>query len=69
MKKTQKLKVLVLQDGKVVIDNLPVKKGMTVEVTVRYDYVEPTWPLKGLPVEFIDPFLPAVDPSDWDAEK
>ena len=68
--KGKKFKVLVLQDGRVVIDGVPVKKGQQVEVTVKVmERPRPTMPLRGLPVRFIDPFLPAVDESEWDAEK
>lgn len=57
--KEHKVKVVVLEDGRIVIDNVPVKSGTTVEATVQQE----------LPVEYRDPFGPATDPSEWDAEK
>lgn len=68
--KEHKVKVVVLQDGKVVIENVPVKSGTTVEVTIQIEEpVTPTWPLRGTPVKYRDPFGAAIDPSEWDAEK
>ena len=68
--KRHKKKVIVLQDGKVVVENLPVRAGQRVEVTVDIEEpVKPRWPLKGLPVRLEDPFGPAVPESEWDAER
>lgn len=51
-------------------EDLPVRKGQQVEVTVRIDEpVEPTWPLRGLPVRLTDPFLPANPESEWEADR
>jgi hypothetical protein len=62
-------KVVVLQDGRVVIDGLPVRKGQQVEVTVRITEPQPpTYPLRGLPFRYDHPFLP-VDETDWDVLK
>jgi hypothetical protein len=57
--KEHKVKVVVLQDGRVVVENVPVKIGTTVEVTVRVEE----------PVKYHDPFGAAIDPTEWDAEK
>lgn len=68
--KAKKLRIVVLQDGRIVIDGLPVKKGQQVEVTVKLaERTRPTMPLRGLPVRLIDPFLPAASEDDWDAGK
>ncbi len=68
--KPKKLRVLVLKDGRIVIDGLPVKQGQHVDVTVKLaETPRPTMPLRGLPVRLIDPFLPAVSESEWDTEK
>ncbi|HEV7487258.1 MAG TPA: hypothetical protein VGQ65_16405 [Thermoanaerobaculia bacterium] len=68
--KTHKLKVLVLKNGKIVIDDLPVVEGDEVEVSVQIlDRVPVTYPLHGAPFRYDDPFGPAVDPSEWDALK
>jgi hypothetical protein len=64
MKKEHKFKVVVLADGRVVVDGVPVTKGQEVEVTIRI--VEPP---RGGPFRYDDPFGPAVDESEWDASK
>ncbi len=66
--KEHKFKVLVLADGTVVVDGVPVVKGQQVEVTITIE--EPSalrYPLRGLPVFYEDPFGPATDESDWNA--
>lgn len=68
--KTHKLKVLVMKDGKIVIDDFPVVEGDEVEVSIQIlDPVPVTYPLHGAPFRYDDPFGPAVDPSEWDALK
>jgi hypothetical protein len=68
--KTHKLKVLVMKNGKIVIEDLPVVEGDEVEVSIQIlDRVPVTYPLHGAPFRYDDPFGPAVDPSDWDALK
>ena len=68
--KEHKFKVVVLRDGRVVVDGVPVTEGQEVEVTVRVEDPAPvTYPLFGLPFRYIEPFEPAVDPSEWDALK
>ena len=59
--KEHKFKVVVLKDGQVVVDGVPVKEGQEVEVTIRIE--------ESLPAtyRYIEPFEPAVDPSEWDA--
>ena len=67
--KERKIRIVVLEDGKVVIDDLPVKKGQRVEVTLRIEPPSPpAYPLRGLPVRLIDPFLP-VDESEWESSR
>lgn len=66
--KEKKIEVLVLEDGRIVIENLPVRAGQQVEVIVRIEEsAEPGWPLRGLPVTLKDPFLPAIPESEWEA--
>ena len=68
--KEHKVKVLILDDGKVVIDGVPVTQGQQVEVTIRIEEPTlPTFPLHGLPFRLDDPFEPAVDESEWNALK
>jgi|GEM_PF-888271 hypothetical protein len=65
-----KVKVIVMDDGRIVIDDVPVFQGQQIEVTIKFeDPVLPTYPLRGLPVWFEDPFGPAVDPSEWNVLK
>jgi len=68
--KTHKVKVVVLQDGKIAVDGLPVLEGDEVEVSIKVlDPIPPSYPLHGAPLRYDDPFEPAVDPSEWDALK
>jgi len=65
-----KTKVVVMTDGRVIIDDLPVTKGQLVDVTVEIDApTKPTYPLRGLPFRLREPFEPAVDESEWNALK
>jgi hypothetical protein len=55
--KEHKFKVVVLRDGRIVVDGVPVAEGQEVEVTVRIeDPVPVTHPLFGLPFRYIEPF-------------
>jgi hypothetical protein len=70
MKKKHKVKVLVIEDGKIILENLPVLEGDEVEVVIQVQDPSPlTFPLRGAPFRYDDPFEPAVDPSEWDALK
>jgi hypothetical protein len=50
------------------IDGLPVTED-DVEVDPDSGLVPVTYPLRGAPFRYDDPFGPAVDPSEWDALK
>jgi hypothetical protein len=68
--KERKFKILVLENGKVVVDGVPVKKGQSVEVIIRIEEpVEPSYPLRGLPVRYDAPFGPAVEDTEWEASR
>jgi hypothetical protein len=68
--KERKYKVVVLRDGKIVIEDAAFTSGQRAEVTVRIEEpARPAYPLRGLPVRLIDPFGPAIDESEWDAER
>jgi len=68
--KAHKIKVVVLKDGKIVLEGLPVVEGDEVEVTIKIlDPCPVTYPLHGVPLRYDDPFEPAVKPSEWDALK
>lgn len=67
--KEQKIKVVIVEDGKLEIDGLPVRKGDELEVTIRSPREgKPSFPLRGVPVKYTEPFLP-VDDVEWDAQK
>jgi hypothetical protein len=67
--KDVKIKVVVREDGKVVVEDVPVRSGQEIEVTLRIpEPVSATFPLRGLPVRYVDPFLP-VDEAEWDASR
>ena len=56
--------------GTVVLDDLPVVEGDEIEVVINIlDPIPVTYPLRGAPLRYDDPFGPAVDPSEWDALK
>jgi hypothetical protein len=68
--KELKFKVIVLDDGRVVIEDVPVLQGQQVEVSIMIeDPASPGYPLRGLPFRLDDPFGPAVDPSEWNVLK
>ncbi len=60
----------VSKDGSVTIKGLPFKPGNRVEVTIRSRSFnadkEKPYPLRGKPIEYIDPFG-SVAEKDWDA--
>jgi hypothetical protein len=59
MMKEQKIKVVIVEDGKLEIDGLPVSKGDELEVTIRsHQNTKPSFPLRGLPVKYTEPFKP-----------
>jgi hypothetical protein len=57
-------------DGKLSLNGLPFRAGEVVQVVIMpktSSVGDNPYPLRGLPVEYIDPFEPAVPPEDWDA--
>jgi hypothetical protein len=52
------------------LPKLPFPDGQEVEVTIEPKngkmQKKPTYPLRGLPFEYIDPFEPACPPEDWE---
>jgi len=61
----------ISQNGALVITGLPFHDGDEVDVTVEPRVTARgqifRTPLAGVPVEYIDPFEPAVPPADWEA--
>ncbi len=67
--KEVKVRIVVREDGRIVIDDVPVRSGQEIEITLRIPQPgEATFPLRGLPVRYVDPFLP-VDENDWNASR
>jgi hypothetical protein len=58
--------------GSLTVEKLPFPPGQVVEVVVR-PAADPTeggkYPLRGTPGYYIDPFEPACDPDDWEANR
>lgn len=68
--KERKFRVVVAEDGRVVIEDETLRSGQQVDVVLRVVETRPLeWPLHGLPVKIHDPFGPAVKPDEWDAER
>ncbi|MBM2815717.1 MAG: hypothetical protein HW421_2479 [Ignavibacteria bacterium] len=59
----------VTKNHNIFIKNLPLKAGEIVDVMIiprkKTDVIE-KYPLEGLPVEYIDPFEPAINPNEWE---
>jgi hypothetical protein len=59
----------VSKDGIPVLPKLPLREGEQIEVTIEAKNGNPTkhsFPLRGLPHKYIDPFEPAAPAEDWD---
>ena len=51
------------------LPKLPLREGEQVEVTIEAKNggpVKRSFPLRGLPHKYINPFEPAAAPEDWD---
>jgi hypothetical protein len=65
-----RLETVVQQDGKLTLNNLPLKAGVAIEVIIR---VQPAatsssdrYPLRGKPIIYLNP-MESVAESDWGA--
>ncbi|MDA0840139.1 MAG: hypothetical protein O3B01_19150 [Planctomycetota bacterium] len=70
--KTYKIEATVPSNGKLTITGLPFEVGHKVEVTVRDassngEHAN-TYPLRGMPIRYEEPFKPVAD-TDWEALK
>ncbi len=67
---THRIEATLEQDGTLVMKDLPFQAGDSVEVLVVARQEPPSegrsYPLRGTPVEFSDPFEP-VATDEWDA--
>jgi len=63
----------IAHDGLPVLDKLPFAEGDEVDVTItpieKTSPVRRTFPFRGLPFSYIDPFGPACDDQEWEALK
>jgi hypothetical protein len=59
----------VAKNGMPLLPHLPMREGQRVSVTIELkngERSQPTYPLRNLPLTYIDPFEPAIPPEDWD---
>jgi len=71
MTPTHRIETVLLEDGKLSLDNLPFRAGQTVEVIVLPAARPATsagHPLRGMVLRYDDPTTPEAD-SDWDFMK
>ncbi len=65
--------IIVERDGKLRVDGLPLRRGERVQVIVIPDQqrrpAERRYPLHGTVVQYDEPFEPAVDPDEWEANR
>jgi hypothetical protein len=73
MSLTHTREVIVERDGAIRIGGLPVHAGDAVKVLVipkRSNGLGANrYPLKGTPLRYDNPFAPAIDPDDWEANR
>ena len=67
-----RVETTVAQDGTLTLSNLPLRAGEAIEVIIL---VQPSampshqrYPLRGMPVRYIDPTEPVVQ-ADWEAAR
>jgi hypothetical protein len=67
------VKARVEEGGRVMVDHLPLPAGQEVALTiVAADPPSPAehrYPLRGSVYRYDDPFGPATDPDDWEANR
>ncbi len=65
--------MVVQRDGELHVDGLPLRAGDRVEVfVIARNEAKPgksPYPLHGTPVRYDDPFAPAIDPEEWEANR
>ncbi len=63
----------VERNGQLTIEGLPLREGQRVKVLVlqSHDLLpgKPRYPLHGETIRFEDPFTPAADSDDWEANR
>ena len=65
-----RVETTVAQDGTLTLSNLPLREGESVEVIILVQpsvtLGHPRYPLRGMPVCYIDPTEPVAE-ADWEA--
>jgi hypothetical protein len=63
-----KIEVTLTEDAKLILENIPFKKGDTVEVIVlEHSFGSNNYSLRDRqPYQYDDPFESAVSPEDWE---
>jgi hypothetical protein len=64
------IEATITSGGKLLLNGLPFRDGEVVQVAIVPKTSvagDNPYPLRGLPVEYIEPFEPAVSPDDWEA--
>jgi hypothetical protein len=64
-----RVETTVQQDGTLTVENVPLRAGEAVEVIILVrtaTNLRPRYPLRGLPVQYLDPSEPVAE-QDWDA--
>ena len=60
----------VSKEGLLLLPKLPLTAGQHVKVTIELETIAAkprrSFPLRGLPHRYTDPFEPAAPPEDWD---
>jgi hypothetical protein len=61
----------VSKEGLLLLPKLPLTEGQHVKVTIELESIaakpQRSFPLRGLPHRYTDPFEPAAPPEDWEA--
>lgn len=61
------------QGGTITLKGLPFRDGEKVAVSISSPSPQgsrsSSHPLEGLPITYIDPFEPAIDPAEWEASQ
>jgi hypothetical protein len=64
------VETVITADGGIHVDHIPFEAGAPVDVTIRIlgteTQAEKSYPLRGMPLRYDDPFGP-VDITDWSA--
>lgn len=64
---------VIVRDGRIELTGLPFRAGERVKIFVltdrSIDKKGDSHPLHGQPIDFPEPFAPAADPDEWEANR